>query len=108
MKECYELTKDAFRGSRVCWVRKISPSFNNIARHLKNYRKAVVDVNLDISRPETEEGLEVIKRLRGYSDTLPIICISSENKKEKSLEAGANKFIFKKQFWSREDGRQKR
>ena len=109
MKECYYQTKKVFGDkTRVCWVKKITPEFyEKIIKHLGKYDKVIVDVNLDYSQPETEEGIEVIKELRKESPNLEIICISSENKKEKALKAGADKFMYKKQFWE-ESGKQKR
>jgi CheY-like chemotaxis protein len=100
MKECYELTKNLFgNNTRVCWIKKITPLFERIKKNLNDYNKAVVDVNLDYSKPETEEGINIIRELRETSPNLEIICISSENKEEKALKAGANKFVYKKQFW---------
>jgi len=105
MKRDYELTKKVFGDSvRVCWIKKITPLFEKIKNNLGDYDKIIVDVNLDCSKPETEKGIDIIKELRKTSPNLEIICISSENKRKKALEAGANRFIYKKQFWE-ENGR---
>lgn len=103
MKRCYHLTKESLSPkSELRWIRKITPAFDKIEKYLTSYDKVIVDVNLDISNPETEEGLEIIKRLRKMSKDLSIICVSSEDKKIESLQSGANEFIFKKQFWKNE------
>lgn len=107
MRECYEKTKEAFRDEDVRWVKKITRSFDEIKKYLRKYDKAVVDVNLDFLKLESEEGLNIIRKLREFRRDLEIICVSSQDYKEKALEAGANKFVYKKEFWKR-DGRQKR
>jgi len=105
MKECYKLTKEVFgEKARVCWIKKVTPEFDRIIKYLGNYNKVIVDVNLDYSKPETEEGIDTITKLKKASPNLEIICVSSEDKREKAQKAGANKFMFKKKFWE-ENGR---
>lgn len=71
MKKGYELTKDVLGSNvRVCWIKKITSPFDRIAEHIEKYDRAIIDVNLNALQPETEEGLNVIKKLREISQIL--------------------------------------
>jgi len=99
MRNCYDSTKDTFDGVRICWIKKITPKFDRIIGHLKKYDSILVDVNLNESKPDTKEGLEIIKKLKKFSEYIPIVCVSSWDYREESKQAGADLFMFKLQLW---------
>ena len=100
MKKCYELTKEVLGNDvNIRWVKKITYEFDKIISHLETYDSVIVDANLNDSIPETEEGIDIIRKLRETSSDIEIICISIVDKRKKALDAGANYFMFKRQFW---------
>ena len=111
MKECYEKTKEAL-GSEfdIVWRDNCFDAIKTITRYLKEYSAAIFDVNLTYN-PElpqdrqTTEGLTLIKILKKECQrqgvNIPIICASSNGELYKHLseQAGADKFLWKKELW---------
>lgn len=111
MQECYENTCKAMEGTfEIDWRKNYSEALRAITENLKDYSAAVFDVNLDYKPDlpddkQTREGLDLIKILKEEAKkqgiSIPILCASSNGTlyKPLSLEAGADKFLWKKEFW---------
>jgi len=117
MKRCYEKTLELFGDDfNIDWRKSTRDAINAIYSGAEKYDLAALDVNLfyNPNKPDQEqskEGLALIWMLReelktkGIKPNLPIFCISSDGEnKPLSIENGATKFMWKKQFWS-EEGR---
>ena len=65
-----------------------------------SYSLIITDINLDLSSPESKEGLNFIKYLRESGSKIPVICVSSGKCPESIvLQAGADKFVAKSEFY---------
>ncbi len=116
MKKCYENTCKAMGETfEIDWKNNYSDAFDAITRNIGEYSAAVFDVNLDYNpnlpdNEQTAEGLNLIRMFKREAErqeiNIPIICASGNGKlyEKLSLEAGANKFLWKKEFWEKGKG----
>lgn len=80
------------------WADNVPEALDQIKKN--KYDLVITDWHLGDSFPNG--GSNVI--LAAYAWNIPVISISSENKKYEALEDGANRFVFKRQFWSNIEG----
>lgn len=111
MEDCYKKTSEALGNDfDIDWKRGYSEAFNAINRYLGQYSAAIFDVNLEYNPnlpndKQTTQGLDLIKMTKREAErqeiNMPILCVSSNGTRyEKlSMEAGADRFLWKKEFW---------
>jgi CheY-like chemotaxis protein len=111
MKECYKKTSEALgQDFEIDWKKNSPDAINAIVKNLKKYSAVVSDVNLyhNPNLPDNEqttEGLNLIKIAKEEAErqgiSIPIICVSKNGAlyEKLSLEAGARRFLYKKEFW---------
>jgi CheY-like chemotaxis protein len=113
MKKCYEKTKETVgKEFEIDWRDNCFDAIKSITRNLKEYSAVIVDVNLNYnpnlpSNKQTTDGLELIKiikkEFKRQEINIPIICASSNGElyKKLALKAGADIFLWKKEFWEK-------
>ena len=113
MEECYKKTNKVLGNFfEIDWRKNYSEAIDAINKNLDKYSVAIFDINLDyepyLSNDEqTKEGVSLIKiikkELKNKGISIPIICASSNGKlyRELSLKAGADVFLWKKEFWEK-------
>jgi CheY-like chemotaxis protein len=111
MKGCYERTKNALGNMfEIDWKTNFLDALNTIETNLTDYSAVISDINLKYNpdlplNKQTTEGLELIKIIKKESErqgvNIPIICATSNGTQyeKKSLEAGANICLWKKELW---------
>ncbi|MFH1521598.1 MAG: hypothetical protein ABIF18_01435 [archaeon] len=111
-RECYKKTLELFgEDFDFDWRRfngEVLPRIYN--KELLKYSAGVFDVNLFYEphlpyNEQTKDGLILIKLAKQEAEKnrikFPILCISERNEEEVALKAGADLFMFKKEFWDR-------
>lgn len=111
MKECYEKTNEALGETfEISWRDNCFDAIKSITRNLREYSAVILDINLNYNpslpaNKQTTEGLSLIRIVKKEAErqgvNIPILCATSNGTQyEKAcLEAGADKFLWKKEFW---------
>lgn len=113
MKECYERTRETIGNNfEIDWKNNYSGAFDAITNNLMDYSAVIMDVNLNYKpdlplNEQTTEGLDLIKIIKKEAEkqkiNIPILCASSNGElyKKLSIKAGADIFLWKKEFWEK-------
>lgn len=111
MEECYLQTKFHLGNKyELDWKKNYAEALKAITENLKEYSAAIFDVNLDYNpnlpnAEQTRGGLDLIRiikeKAKEQNISIPVICATSNGEmyKELALEAGADVFLWKKEFW---------
>ncbi len=94
---CREFMRGISGGSSVYWAKTRDEALMQIGQHPLDYDLVISDWHLGESYPDG--GREVITT--AYKTGIPVISISKDDEhKNEALEAGAKRFMFKKEFFN--------
>lgn len=94
MPICCRIFMEGLSGKyETYWAKNREEALRQIKKG--NYDLVITDYHLGDESPEG--GLDVI--MKAYNENIPVISISKENRRNEALDSGANRFVFKKEFF---------
>lgn len=93
-KCCKDFMKGLSGNYSVYWTKTKKEALKQI----KENRYDLVITDYHLGNDDPKGGLDIITN--SYNRSIPVISISKENNKNEALNSGANRFVFKKEFFN--------